>query len=408
MWDELLLFEARSGYGRYHVTPALLDGTKRVVKRALALPQYECGMTVHQLAAWMISIGMWEVPSIAVGDVARKVTISGQPKTIEYTKGDNMRHPARSLMTLSRADYYDPNPDDIPERRGREHNYRLYPDDDKSWPETRAFWNPGVGHWQLDNWPLDMSHAERAHIDKGGFQVAKELVRVCDQGDADGNDMLDFDEYIIRIWHACKWPLDEAIEKKNCHRTYRGVYMGTESLVSADSLYVTTADNAADVDLDGGVQSMGLGGRGCRWGMTGERFDCWFYDTDNPEGHTASDLAADDVTGTRLTSPNPISPLAAPFMSFTHGDRRYAVFPGSFTGDTVTWIKYAPVGRLARSVTANTWTQDTKSGISTGDRLMVLICSADASSEYQDCDWESASEHDENGSFSEAMRARFP
>lgn len=361
---------------------------------------------MHQLAAWMISIGMWETPNIAASDVTKHVTISGQRKTIKYKKRLNMRDPARSLMTLSRADYYDPNPDDVRERRGREYNYRLYPDDDKSWPETRAFWNPGVGYWQLDNWPLDMSHAERADIDKGGFEVAKELVRVCGQGDAA------FDDYIIRIWHACKRPLDAPIEEKNCHRTYGGVYMGTESLVSAESLYVTTVDNKAHVDTDGGVQPMGMGRRGCRWGTAGERFDCWFYDTDNPEGYTASNLTADDITGTSLTSANPISPLAAPFISFTHNRRRYAVFPETLTGDTVTWIKYAPVDKLVRSVTDNTWTQDTKDGTSTGDQLMVLICSADATSEHQDCDWKAANlneEEDDDGmSFSTAIRARFP
>lgn len=91
--------------------------------------------------------------------MSRDVVIAGKTRRITYIDGNNMREPARSLMTLSRADRH----------------HKLYPNDTVGSDPKRAFWHPGVGYWQLDWWPLDMNHAERADVDKGGLRVAENL-----------------------------------------------------------------------------------------------------------------------------------------------------------------------------------------------------------------------------------------
>ncbi|WP_419945719.1 hypothetical protein [Candidatus Poriferisodalis sp.] len=157
---------------------------------------------------------------------------------------------------------------------------------------------------------------------------------------------------------------------------------------------------------------MGMGGRGCRWGAAGARFDCWFFDTDNSEGFTGSDPAAVDITGTAARSP-----LAAPFMSFAEGGYRYAVFPESFTGGDITRVRKLPVGndetdsavvkttkRVRTAPYAESWLRDPTDGAADDSVLQVLICSEDATNEHQDCSW-AASNH---SAFRTAMRARYP
>ncbi|WP_419551639.1 hypothetical protein [Candidatus Poriferisodalis sp.] len=433
IWGEAALLESQDWYPRYEVAPALLNGTKRVARQALEVYRGECGMTAIQLAAWMISIGIREIPVGAMA-VEKAVDLDGNPvdeygnlvdehgyplddegnrvagqgprmRPVLYEIGWNKRYPARSLMTLSRFDYYDPNPQRIPARVGREDNYRLYPDNDKTWPVTRAFWHPGVGYWQLDWWPLSMGHAERSDLDKGGLEVARRLASShC--GD-NSTDKSSFANYLKSQWKGCK-----GAEPNPCKRTYENMYLGPEPFSGIEGLYVTTASNTGHLDSDGGAQPLGMGSNGCRWGSTGDRFDCWLQDTDNPEGYI--DCVDDNSDphgcppGEQLGGTMTKSPLAAPFISFNSGtvnnERRYAVFPASFTGDTVTWIKYAPIGTLVRSVSGNTWTRNTKTGEDKGDKLMVLVCSADAVNEDQDCSWLDST-HDR---FQTLVRARYP
>lgn len=48
------------------------------------------------------------------------------------------------------------------------------------------------------------------------------------------------------------------------------------------------------------------------------------------------------------------SPLAAPFVSFTHSSKRFAVFPESFTGGAVTWFKHVPIDKRVRTYSEQT------------------------------------------------------
>ena len=173
---------------------------------------------------------------------------------------------------------------------------------------------------------------------------------------------------------------------------------------------MTTARDVAHRDTDGGVQPLGMGTNGCRWGPAGERFDCWLYDTANPEGHTDSDPEANDVVGA-----TGVSPLAAPFISFTEGEFRFAVFPESFTGGDVTMTKRVPVGddaapedvketQRVRTAPGDLWDRDPADESVVDGVLHVLVCSEDAVSEHQDCTWIPVN-HDR---LKPSVRARFP
>lgn len=118
-----------------------------------------------------------------------------------------------------------------------------------------------------------------------------------------------------------------------------------------------------------------------------------------------------------MTGTTSRSPLAVPFMSFTQGGYRYAVFPESFTGGDITRIRKLPVGndendtakekeakRVRTAPYAESWLRDPANGSADGSVLQVLVCSEDATNEHQDCSWV-ASNH---GTFRTAIRARFP
>ncbi|MCY4518641.1 MAG: hypothetical protein OXB99_15540, partial [Acidimicrobiaceae bacterium] len=318
----------KRGSQLYEVTPALLDGAKRVAAQALA-DRSRCGMRKGQLAAVMIAVGYWEYP-------------------INNARGANRRDPARSLMTLSRSHL--------------DRHKALYPENQfKQVVDVGAFWHPGVGYWQLDYWPMEMGHAERADIDKGGRAVANELARAyCSPGPDETaedslRDFLDGSSGTLGGWTSC---VGDTFGDHLCYETYQKIYLGVESFSGTERLWVTTAQNAGDDHTQGG----GVYDMSCRFGAMGRDFPCWLYDTESAS--IEGEFSADNKRG--ITGGD--SPLAAPFMSFTHGPegnrKNIAVFPESFaypadaSGTKVTWIKAVPTDTVVRKTAASSWHED--------------------------------------------------
>ena len=156
---------------------------------------------------------------------------------------------------------------------------------------------------------------------------------------------------------------------------YLGGTLGDSTYKGIEGLWVTTSGNERLTNKKGGVQELQ-----CRWGSTGTGFGCWLYDTDEPEGSLDDhDLEGDGEPNdpaytTVMECPDNAktcreedkipkrkkfrSPLAAPFVSFTHSSKRFAVFPESFTGGTVTLFKHVPTGEKVRAYSAASWHDD--------------------------------------------------
>jgi hypothetical protein len=320
------------GSQRYEVTPALLDGAKRVAEQTLT--RYSgCEMRTGELAAVMIAIGYWEYP---IGD-------------------PNQRAPARSLMTLPRSHL--------------DRHSAFYPKNEFKEPvDVRAFWHPGVGYWQLDWWPGDISHAERADIDKGGREVANQLAKAyCSprEGETETMSLMRFldAEWKRGGWEACVGATDG---DHLCYETFQKIYLGLESFSGTERLWVTTAQNTGDDHTRGG----GVYAMSCRFGTAPTDFPCWLYDTESASIEGAFN------GGTKYGALGGNSPLAAPFVSFTRSDTRFAVFPQSFaypvgtTGTKITWIKTVPTDTRVRNTTPRSWHEDDYAG----DELYVNIC----------------------------------
>ncbi|WP_419554780.1 DVUA0089 family protein [Candidatus Poriferisodalis sp.] len=377
IWDEAELLKRRDA--RYSVGPALLRGAIRVARRTMSEYSGECDMTPTRLAALMLAIGIYETNPIGSRSVAR------------------------SLMFLSRVD----------------RPTKAYPNDQRSNTGVRAFWHPGVGYWQLDWWPNELNHAERADVDRGGNAVAKHLRRSYCDGDLKTlkNNLLS------GAWNGCipdaqknangNWIKDSSgliIGTHKCFNTHNDIYLGGDLGDSAyqgiESLWINTSGNEGLTDNKGGVQELK-----CRWGTAGAEFGCWLYDTDNPEGFISRAFLTGVWTGDHKRSP-----LAAPFISFTDEDddgnkKRFAVFPESFAGGSVTWFKHVPVGSGAnyrvRKAPGNTWNQDTYDIDADGDRdeLRVKDCTQQpGTGPTPECPWVDVAASD----FKTAIRRRYP
>ena len=368
----------KRGSQLYEVTPALLDGAKRVAAQALA-DHPRCGMRTGQLAAVMIAIGYWEYP-------------------INNARGSNRRAPARSLMTLSRSHL--------------DRHQALYPENQfKQVVDVGAFWHPGVGYWQLDYWPMEMGHAERADIDKGGRAVANELARsYCRPGPDESaedslRDFLDGSSGTLGGWTSC---VGDDSGDHLCYETFQKIYLGVESFSGTERLWVTTAQNSGDHHTRGG----GVHDMSCRFGATGTDFPCWFYDTESASIEGA--FSAENKRG--ITGGD--SPLAAPFMSFTHGPKgnrtNIAVFPESFaypadaSGTKVTWIKAVPTGTVVRKTVSASWHEDDydedNDGTSGDKELYVNICPPHISGVPDRCERLSSTDR----SFAATVRKAYP
>ncbi|WP_419554138.1 hypothetical protein [Candidatus Poriferisodalis sp.] len=151
---------------------------------------------------------------------------------------------------------------------------------------TRASRHPGVGYWQLDNWPaaLSLNHYQRADVYEGGREVA-DVLR---------------DAY-------CK------PTRFNAGTT--GGFARAERIASLKFQLDGRAVRQSGDPRPGGW-------RACKGATTGRDL-CW-------ETAELIYIGDADIEGTIGT--NAKSPLAVPFMSLTHSSKRFAVFPQSFTG----------------------------------------------------------------------------
>ena len=314
---------------KHEVTPGTLNGILASAEAALAArsDRDRCGLTVNKLAAFMLSVGFRETPFPSLRNV--------QPT------------PARSPMSLGRSDV-------VGVATGNE---RLYSDGLQFSQPRRAFFHAGVGWWQLDDlgatvW-VQLNHAERADTglgvdgvfavgseDSGGGVVAKIFAQSYCSGASNGLKKEALRSYQASQWAACGyWSYQDYLEKmKIWDMTPEEERQGQDppvyvngcmdmqfpkiylDLGDADDLSVTITENEGQYSTSGGVDS-----RSCRWadGVSGE-FDCFLYDTENPEGRMYSDNPDASTKGR--------SPLAAPFVAFTYGGsnaQRFAVFPGS-------------------------------------------------------------------------------
>ena len=279
-----------SATGKYCVTQGVYDAVLRAARKATTSPTgAQCTqtqltasgrsqITPNMLASMMLAIQAWELNS---GDTSR----------------------ALSPMTLSRGD-------NMVNRTGDSNNIELYSHMTLG-GYKRAHWNPGVGLWQLDNFTepdaqvdaLRYGHAERADVDKGGYEVAKLIRHKYCEGDP-----------VFGRWFACN--------NGRCQNTHASRYVA-----STDSVQVETIEELADPT--GGTRQ-----RLCRWGTAGPAIACYLFDLSLKEGHALSCCP----TGTAYRSDytggyNPYTPEAAPFISFTDTttstdfSTKYAVWP---------------------------------------------------------------------------------
>ncbi|WP_419930399.1 fibronectin type III domain-containing protein [Candidatus Poriferisocius sp.] len=192
-------------------------------------------------------------------------------------------------------------------------NKRLYSHVTKQ-DYVRAFWNPGVGLWQLDPWDnsLTLNHAERADTTKGGLVVASYLLNQYCTG------INTLKSKLNSIWHGCS--KDNVPDR--CYNTFTNELYHNANNV--DQLKVNSVD--AFDEVDGGVRE-----RTCRWATSSTEIACYLYDVELTQGwmDKAELLGADSNFGR--------TPLSKAFLAFTdpntrpNADRdtgtRYAVWP---------------------------------------------------------------------------------
>ncbi len=367
--DEDRITESDRGR-KYPVTLGTLWGVKRVAEDARDAYMNPspgvtrtCTPTANRIAAIMLSIPLWEVPrSWWIDDNG-----DDERQDDEFYV---QRDPGRSPMALSRKD--------------RER--ALYP---PAGSPQRAFWHPGVGLWQLDDPRTDfrrLNHAERAEIHIGGRAVADHLVgALCGVSESAMRDEINM---ALSPWKACRWNTSQTCyllsylnlwvkgtddlhvtSYSTEYRAYNGTHAGGSPVVR---------DHRSDYSTSGGLSKLQ-----CRWEGFGDPFGCWFYDTDNPEGW----MQDQDKPGI----PGDISPLAAPFISFTDGEgneeKRFAVFPESFLGTTTTLYRAVSVRTDVDLTGAGSWHED---DYGPHDRvLLVRVCSALGPEAGGACRWRS-------------------
>ena len=161
----------------------------------------------------------------------------------------------------------------------------------------------------------------------------------------------------MRQWHACK-PL-------KCIEVYNDIYLD-----SSDDLYVTIGQDDGRYSTTGGASE-----HDCRWGnaRSADPIRCYFYDTKHPQGWID---AAIPTTTARPPDTGGLgsSPLALPFVAFTHDLKRFAVFPDRIldpSDDSVDSTRYKAVPQSVNARRqANTWSTSAYGGTV----LEALIC----------------------------------
>ena len=313
--------------GKYRVLKEVYEGVHHSVSLAVDERPGACGAYSNadakkRLAAIMLSIPVHEVLGgfTSTGDSAANTVANAAGHPMVLSRSD----------TLSRAD-----------------NIRFF-SHLKVGDYERAFWNPGVGLWQLDNLNaevLNQNHAERVDPSQGGLAAAKFILEeFCG----------DETSYLTKTharWVAC-WESRERDDDDipDCYESYLELYN------RGGAFNVHVVDQATS----GGIEE-----RKCRWGDSGEEVDCYLFHTNpysNNEAtgcapssfwavtsvHTVSKCSEGTVTSSNLRG---FTPLAGSFVSLTSMymegpeddpwkySTRYAVWPAVWpeTSETMVW-----------------------------------------------------------------------
>ena len=343
----------------YLVTRGAYEGTVLAAREALDGYSNDCttrqygALTLTRLVAIMLAIPVHEITD-------------SQPAGM--TPGEPPR-PA-SPMTLSRWDGWD--------KHGGKHN-KLYSHGTYE-DQKRAHWNPGVGLWQIDEFPLamDLNHAERADTAIGGLIMARHVRDKFCEGTAE------FKTSLRKTWHGCKPdPKIPNDDPHKCFTTYLDIYVPATNS-NPETLNITTMPGS---DIDGGVQD-----RSCRWGPTGEIFDCYLYNVEKDAGFRQGWLHDKDPYGEGGRTP-----LAAPFISFTDPDTDiiYAVFPRSTALYGIhdwTIIKAVPKGENPRYSTLGPRSDGWYNNTVNGKALYVNCRVSDLRPLGSQCAWENTND----------------
>ncbi|MCY4629490.1 MAG: fibronectin type III domain-containing protein [bacterium] len=296
-----------------------------------------------------------------------------------------------SLMYLSRGDFYHTS------SPGRQRNLHLYSLKTYSYGDKydypNAFWHPGVGLWQLDDankYGSKLNHVQRAHATTAAANAAEIIhdnycTRASESPSAPFTGVKIEDKIIAHLkwslldsaWWGCS-KLEGLIRRPaNCYPTLRDIV----SISDIDSEYAVFSDTRSprsdspyygrlylNVDPDltdeygGGVTALTCEWTGARDGQT---FDCDKYDISRANGHVGlSNVSSGTDPHNSLADDSQRSPLAYPFLSFTHTmtnsegkktDLKYIVFKSTDTGYTDTrnnridLIAAVPVGTNVRT-----------------------------------------------------------
>ena len=303
---------------KYCVTRGVLDAVLRAARKAITSPTgVQCTqtqlttsgrsqITQNMLASMMLAVPAWELN----GGVTSR---------------------ALSPMTLSRGD-------NMVNRTSDSNNIELYSHMSLG-GYKRAHWNPGVGLWQLDNFTepeaqvdaLRYGHAERADVDKGGYEVAKYMrYRYCKGMDP------------FNRWFACS--------NSRCQNTHDARYVASTDSVQVEAIQELT-------DPTGGIHQ-----RLCRWGNAGPAMVCYLFDLSLKEGHALACCPTGTVYASAYAgSYNPYTPEAAPFISFTD-----TVTSGDFSTKYAVWPKAWP-----SSSTGLAWPTETAAEAGESSRTII-------------------------------------
>ncbi|MDE2894439.1 MAG: hypothetical protein OXN87_03455, partial [Chloroflexota bacterium] len=305
--DDVVLPSTRGS--KFQVTRGTLIGVDQAAREALAAynvssqgPCQAAAVTDTYLAAVLLSIPFKEV------------------RTGYRTS------PARSPMSLPRTDYA---------KNAKSPLVKLYSFDDFTKDPKRAFWHPSAGLWKIDDTygykgTFELNHADRAHVITAAKHATKHILpALCSDSVVSDSDK----DKAFSKWLGCHFP-SLGVNHECRLEVLPKLYVEATSS-RPEGLWVTTEHNKNDYSLTGGVSS-----HRCRWGVSGASFSCWFYDAAKRQGYVdIFDPEADDPVNFDGTVYKPVrSPLAAPFLSFNHGERlgeqRFVVFPHSLlSGD---------------------------------------------------------------------------
>ena len=286
---------------KYCATRGVYDAVLRVTRKAITPPTgVQCTQT--QLTA----SGRKQITPNMLASMMLAI-----PESELITDNLNVTYTNRAIspMTLSRGDNMNRN------NRGQDsHNLMLYSHMTLS-GYKRAHWNPGVGPWQIDYFTepkaqvdaLRYGHAERADVDKSGYEVAKYMrYKYCR------------DENPFKRWVACN--------NSSCQTRHNNRYNTTN-----DNFQIHIIESLKDPT--GGTRK-----RLCRWGTGGKEMVCYLYDLDLKEGYAGVDCCKSGGSGV-----NAYTPEAAPFISFTDTTTstnfatKYAVWPKVWPKSGLSW-----------------------------------------------------------------------